>query len=351
MILINGDFFCRRLTGIERYAYEITIRLDKLCKPGEIAIVIPSYIKNLPEYKNLKVIRLKKKGKNIIWQMMTLQYFLLIHKKYTVLEFGNNCLPFTPGIVFLHDIYCELFPKDFTSIRDKFTMLYSRIQYRFISYLAKRIITVSESSKKEIINKFRINQDKIDVIYSNADHMKKIKSDTSVFTDFPILNNKQYYYFLGSLSKRKNLQWIIKYAKKNPEDYFAISGTSLLTVKIKELDAEIPKNIILLGYLNDSKVKALMEKCKAFILPSYYEGFGLTPLEALSCGVPIIISNASSLPEIYGNTAHYIDPFNTDVDLNQLLKEPVDNPDEILSKYSSDKAATMLYDVLKEYIN
>ena len=60
-ILINGDFLSRRLTGIERYAYEITRRLDKLVLPGEIAIVIPSFIKIIPEYQNIEIIRLKKK--------------------------------------------------------------------------------------------------------------------------------------------------------------------------------------------------------------------------------------------------------------------------------------------------
>ena len=348
--MINGDFLCRRLTGIERYAYEITNRLDKLCAHREIAIVIPFFVDNIPCYKNLEIIRLEKKSKsNIRWQLMTLQGFLLTHRQYTILEFGNTCIPLAPGIVFLHDIYCEFFPEDFTSRRDKFTRLYSRIQYRFITYLAKKIVTVSEYSKNEIVKTFNIKPSKINVIYSSADHMRSINTDTSVFSDFPILAEKPFYFSLGSLSKRKNLQWILKYAKNNPKTLFALSGTSLSTVKVDELDVGIPQNIILLGYLDDSKVKALMEKCKAFILPSYYEGFGLTPLEALSCGSQVIVAKAASLPEIYGNTAHYIDPYNTDVDLDKLLMEPVEKADEILAKYSYDKAALMVYDIIKEY--
>jgi glycosyltransferase involved in cell wall biosynthesis len=154
---------------------------------------------------------------------------------------------------------------------------------------------------------------------------------------------------LGSLSKRKNIKWILDYALTHPETLFAISGTSLSTVKVNELENGIPQNIILPGYLDDSKVKALMEKCKAFILPSYYEGFGLTPLEALSCGAKIIVAKAASLPEIYGSAAHYIDPFNTDVDLDELLCEPVEKPDEILAKYSYDTASEQVYKLIKEY--
>jgi len=348
MILINGDFLCRRLTGIERYAYEITYRLDKLSNQGEIAIVIPSFVENIPDYKNLEIIKLKKKSKsNIRWQMLTLQSFLLIHRKYTILEFGNTCLPLAPGIIFLHDIYCEFFPEDFTSRRDKFTRFYSRIQYRFIAYLAKKIVTVSEYSKNEIVKTFKIKPSKISVIYSSADHMRSINADISIFDDFPVLSEKPFYFSLGSLSKRKNLQWILKYAAVHPETLFAISGTSLSTVKVDELDTGMPQNIILLDYLDDSKVKALMEKCKAFILPSYYEGFGLTPLEALSCGAQVIVAKVASLPEIYGNTAHYIDPYNIDIDLDELLGESVERPDGILAKYSYDTAAEQVYKLIK----
>jgi glycosyltransferase involved in cell wall biosynthesis len=199
------------------------------------------------------------------------------------------------------------------------------------------------------VKAYNVNPNKITVIYSSWDHFKDITADFSVINNFPVLS-KPFSFSLGSLSKRKNIRWILKYAAKHPDDLFAISGTSLSTLKIDELNKEIPKNIIFLGYLDDSKVKALMTKCKAFILPSYYEGFGLTPLEALSCGAQIIIAKAASLPEIYGNTAHYIDPYNTDVELDALLNESVEKPDAILSKYSYDSSALKVYNLIREYM-
>ncbi|MDR0301567.1 MAG: glycosyltransferase family 4 protein [Treponema sp.] len=349
-ILINGFFLCRRLTGIERYAYEITSRLDKLCKPGEIAIIIPDDAENIPEYKNIRIIRHGKTIQHLLWQMFTLQWFLITHREYTVLEFGNTALPFTPGIVFLHDIYCEFFPEDFTGLRDKIIRLYNKWQYRLISRRAKKIGTVSVFTKNQIAQTYHINPDRITVIYSSWNHFKNIAADYSIFNDHPSLKQGNYFFSLGSLSKRKNLKWIIEYAQKNPDSVFAVSGVSLPTVKADELDNSTPQNIILLGYLDDSKVKALMEKCKAFILPSYYEGFGLTPLEALSCGAQIIIAKAASLPEIYGNTAHYIDPFNIDIALDALLREPVEKPDVILEKYSYDTSAEKVYNLVEEYI-
>jgi glycosyltransferase involved in cell wall biosynthesis len=352
-ILIDGYFFCRRFTGIERYAYEITKKLDSFVEKQEVTMIIPSYISTLNTlyYKNIKIISKKSIIKvHLYWQMITLQFFLLTHRQYTILEFGNTCLPFSPGVVFLHDIYCEFFPEDFTSLRDKIIRIYNKWQYRLIARKAKKIVTVSEFSKKQIYQTYHISPDRISVIYSSWNHFRRIKPDYSVFDAYPALSEKPFYFSLGSLSKRKNIHWIIEYAVKHPDSRFAVSGTSLPTTQIEGLDTKtVPTNIFLLGYLDDEKVKALMERCKAFILPSYYEGFGLTPLEALSCGAQIIIANDASLHEIYGKTAHYIDPFSTNIDLDKLLQEPVESPNLILEEYSYDTAAKQVYELIKEF--
>jgi len=336
------------MTGIERYAIEITKRLDLLIKPGEISIIIPVDLENVPLYINIEVIRHGKKIQHILWQMFTLQWFLITHRQYTILEFGNTALPFAPGIVFLHDIYCEFFPEDFSGFKDRIIRFYNRWQYRLISRKAKKIATVSYFTRNQIAESFNVDADKISVVYSSWEHFKQIKSDYSVFNEHPLLKKDGYFFSLGSLSKRKNLKWIINYAQKNLDSFFSISGVSLPTVRADELDS-IPQNIVLLGYLDDSKVKALMEYCRAFVLPSYYEGFGLTPLEALSCGAQVIVAKAASLPEIYGNTAHYIDPYNIDINIDKLLREPVEKPDEILAKYSYDSAAMQVYQIIKDF--
>jgi glycosyltransferase involved in cell wall biosynthesis len=348
-VIINGEFFCNNLSGIERFAFEITKRLDEIAYKDEIGIIISKDARNVPAFKNLKVINYEK---NIIsfpkWQQFILPRILQKFKAIS-LEFGNTCSLFYPGITFLHDIYCELFPQDFRTKREKHERFYFRVLYRIIAYRAKKIATVSYFSKNQIASTYHINPKRITVIYSSWNHFEHIQSDYSIFNAFPILA-KPFYFSLGSLSKRKNITWIIEYAAKNQETLFAISGSSLNTVKVDELSSFIPSNIIFLGYLDDGKIKALMEQCKAFMLPSYYEGFGLTPLEALSCGAQIIIANAASLPEIYGNTAHYIDPFDTNVDLDELLKQPVDPPTDILKKYSYDTSARQVYDLIQEYL-
>jgi len=348
MILINGDFLCRRLTGIERFAYEITLRLDKISKPDEIAVIVPNNTANIPEFTNLKLIRHKNKIKShLYWQMITLHWFLITHRQYIILEFGNTALPFAPGIVFLHDVYCEFFPEDFTGFRNNFFRMYYRWQYRLIAKKAIKLATVSFFSRNQISENFGVNPEKISVIYNSWEHFKSIHSDNSVFNAFPVLKEGNFYFTLGSLSKRKNIKWIVDYATKHPHDMFVICGATIPATG-KNLKTSMPKNIIFPGYLNDSHVKCLMEKCKAFIMPSYYEGFGIPPLEALCCGAQIIISNTASLPEIFGNTAHYIDPFDTNVDLDEILKQPVEPPDELLKKYSYDTSAMQVYSLIQK---
>ena len=347
-VIINGEFFCNNLSGIERVAYETTMYLDAISEKDEICIIVTKNAKNIPAFNNLKVINYEKELESFPkWQQFILP-MILRKLKAISLDFGNTCSLFYPGISFLHDIYCELFPHDFITKREKHERFYFRVLYRIIAYRAKKIATVSNFSKHQIAQTYHINPQKITVIYNSWNHFERIKSDYSIFNDFPALS-RPFYFSLGSLSKRKNIKWIIEYATKKPDAFFALSGDSLNTVKVDELISNHPSNVIFLGYLDDKKVKALMERCKAFIHPSYYEGFGLTPLEALSCGAPIIVSNAASLPEIYGNAAHYIDPFNTDIDLDELLKQPVEPPDVILKKFSFETSVKQLYNLIKEF--
>ena len=105
---------------------------------------------------------------------------------------------------------------------------------------------------------------------------------------------------------------------------------------------------MLLGYVSDGEVKALMKNCKAFIFPSYYEGFGIPPLEALSCDAKCIVSRSSCLPEIYGDTVQYIDPTDSSTNLGELLSRPVTPCDTVLSKYTYANSAKLLLEVIRK---
>lgn len=348
MIVINGDFLCRNLTGIERFAYEITLQLDKLVSANRFQLYVPANGKNIPTLKNIQVVVSDSScGFFPAWEHGPFRRYIKKNRSIP-LDFSNVTPLGTKGIVFIHDIYAKLYPQDFSGRRDKLINKYMCLMYRYATRHARLLLTVSHFSQGQIASTYHIPPEKIHVVPNGWDHFKKVDSDSSIFQQFPQLE-KDFYFTLGSLSRRKNLQWIATYAENHPESTFAISGKMLSGLVPPELERlQTLPNIILLGYVTDGQVKALMEKCKAFVFPSYYEGFGIPPLEALSCGTKIIVAKAASLPEIYGDAAHYMDPDNPHVDLDKLLAEPVGSPEPVLEKYTYENAAKLLNQLLEE---
>lgn len=351
IIAINGESWCRTLTGIERLAIEVTCALDKLVQPGQMELVLPANARNIPELKNIAIVKLPQEAHFMPkWTQIYFQRYVLKNHRYS-LNYSNTAPCFCPGFEFIHDIYAKLYPQDLKSRRDKLIHLYSTWMYRVIAKGAKEIFTVSEYTKKTIIDTYKTRPEKIHVVYSGVSGYNDIKADDSVFEKLTALKDKDFYFSLGSLSTRKNLKWIAAHAEKFPEELFAVSGKPLPTAVAPELEKlnHLP-NVIMTGYLSDEEVKALLQEAKAFIMPSYFEGFGLPPLEALSCGCPVIISDQTSLPEIYGKCAHYINPDNSYVNLNDLLSEPVEDPSEILKKYTLENTAKRMWEVLQKYV-
>lgn len=352
--LVNGHFLCRNLTGIERFSIEILNRLDEICEPDLISILVPDNARFFPQFKNITVI---KAGKDLtsFWKWTQFTFGKYARKnRFTPISFANECPLLIPGYVFLHDIYCKLYPEDFSSIRDRLVRAYSCFMYGYSAHHAERLFTVSEFSRNQIAQTYHVPSSSISIIPNGWDHFKNVIPDENVYERISqncngySLEKGKFYFTLGSLSKRKNLKWIADYAEKHPSDIFAISGKAIAGLIPKELEKlQTSKNVVLLGYVSDGEVKTLMRDCKAFILPSYYEGFGIPPLEALSVGAKIIVSRASCLPEIYGDAAYYIDPDNTDCNLDEIMSEPISNTSALLEKYTYAHAASKFYGQLK----
>ena len=144
---------------------------------------------------------------------------------------------------------------------------------------------------------------------------------------------QNYYFAASSIMPQKNFKYIIEVAKRNKDDVFAIAGKKIGLTDLDGCD-NIPNNVIFLGYVTDGEMKSLMSNCKAFIHPALYEGFAITPLEAISCGAKVLVSNSSCLPEIYAGYAALIDPYDYDVDLNKVLDEYKYDGTALLQKFT-----------------
>lgn len=342
--IINGRFLTRKTSGQERFAREITAELDNICQPGEFEIVVPKYTNDIPKYQNIKVI---KYGiiKGHFWEQTNLLFYLWKNKG-TGINLCTTCPLLKPDINTIHDISMSVNKQFYTNLYGRLSRIWHGMMEFSTFHFGKMVLTVSEFSKSEIVKTFKVRPESIYVLGNGWQHYERITADDEIFHKFPQLQKGKYYLAASSLTPQKNFKWIKEAAKKNPNCLLAIAGKSEKLSNKDDIKNDT-NNLIYLGFVSDEEMKALMSNCKAFIHPALYEGFGITPMEALSTGAKIIISNAACLPEIYGTSAHYIDPYNTDVDLDAILLEKVDDPKKVLDKYSWKNFAERLYEYLK----
>lgn len=341
-IVINGKFYAQRITGVQRFAREILLELDKIVTSLNFEIIVPSNAQNVPKLKNIRVIKSKFK-KSIFWEQIYLPIYIWWHKAIGV-HLCHVAPIIKPDIFCLHDANILQNPQWFTR---KVLIWYGLID-RVCAKFAKKIITISEFSKNELNAVLKMQHCDVAVLSEGHQHLQKIPFDESALSRYN-LQKKNFYFSLGTRAPHKNILWIHGYAKAHPNEIFAVSGSSYGRI-FGKVDDDMPLNVKFLGYLSDAEIKTLMRDCRAFVFPSFYEGFGIPPLEALSIGCPVIVSDIPVMHEIFGNTVHYIDPYNASVDLEKLLSEPVVSAETVLKKYSWEKAAALLLDIIKEFV-
>ena len=325
-------------SGAIRYEIEILKEFDHLAKKGEYAIMMNPECVDKINLQNIAVIPYRSKDK--ITKAIEILRLCNKHDCFYI-SFCNSISIGKKSINTWHDIYT------FYNVSGKPLAGKIRINLFILqSFLcSKHIVTVSEYSKKTMLDKLPVNENKISVIPNGWQHIRSIKADESVLIQNN-LEDKGYYFFIGRLVKNKNIDWIFKEADHNPSDTFVISGKLQKEEKFSSYYGK-HNNIIYTGFITDEQMAALYIHCKAFLFPSLMEGFGIPPMEALYYGAPIIIANTSSLPEVYEDAAHYIDPYKYDYDLDEILKEPVADPQKILDKYSWEKSARQWYELIE----
>ena len=348
LYVINGKFLTQQITGVQRYALEIIKQLDNLItdKQVKIHLLIPPHNITVPELHHIQIIKYGLKNK-FLWEQISLARYIKQNKAIGIHLCNTVPLLVPRGITCIHDITYKI---NIQFISTKFLILariWHLIQYRIAIKNALHLITVSEYSKKQIIETYHISESRISVIYNGWQHFSPEISSDLTLQKYPFLTDREYFFSLATFAKNKNFKWIIESAKLYPDNIYVIAGK----MDKKRLGEHIGSihNVIHIGYISDDDIKLLLKHCKAFIFPSLYEGFGIPPLEALAMGAPVICSTAACLPEIFGHSVHYIDPYITNTDLNKLLEEPVETAEIVLTKYSWKKSAQALLNIIYTY--
>lgn len=265
----------------------------------------------------------------------------------------------TPQIAVFHDINFEHFPQDFPRMA---LWHYKRYFPRFAKK-AKRIITVSEFSKQDIIKCYGVEAGKIDVVYNGANEGFKPLSDE----DKQNVRDKyaagyQYFMFVGSLHPRKNLARLfpafdIFKEKTGSEVKLLIVGEKRWWTELIQRAYDAMRHqddVVFVGHLQMSELNRVTAAALASVYVSYFEGFGIPIVEAYKCDVPVITSNVTSMPEVAGDAALLVDPFNVDSIAEAMVKMTDDDVRNSLidrgrtrrNDFSWDKAAEQWYSVI-----
>lgn len=218
-----------------------------------------------------------------------------------------------------------------------FNRVYLSLMTRWACRAAKRVIAISEFTKRDVVRYFGIAPDKVLATPLGVEpHFKRL-SDADI-TEFKQSKAIQPHsiFSLGSLEPRKNLPTLIEaFAKlkthlpaQAPAPHLYIGGSlgwkyEAIFARVRELGME--PQVTFVGRVPDADLPKWYSACDVFAYPSVYEGFGLPPLEAMACGAPVVTSNATSLPEVVGEAGLLHDPLNADalaIALAQVLSQP-----------------------------
>lgn len=213
-------------------------------------------------------------------------------------------------VVIIHDLTPILFPK----FHIKRSIIIHKIFLKRILKKADCIITTSQNNKKDILNYSRTKA-KIYLVRPGVDCLENTTEN----------KNTPYFLYLGTIEPRKNLETLISAfirlkSQTNIPHKLILAGEIGWKSKNIVNAAKTNPDIILTGYVEKKDKSALYKNAEIFIYPSFYEGFGLPPLEAMSYGVPVICSNGGSLKEIYANCALIFDPKDSQELANKILR-------------------------------
>ena len=230
-----------------------------------------------------------------------------------------------PQILVIHDLAFLHFPQ---FIPRHHLYYYKAFTSKFIRK-ARKVLTVSEFSKKDIISQYHTKPEKIDVVYSASKSVFKALDFTEQqLVKLKYTEGRDFFLFTGGIHPRKNVYHLLKafsLFKKWQKSNMKLVIVGRLAWQYEDLLLKLESykyraDVLLLNYLDETELARLTASAYAMVFPSYFEGFGVPLVESMQSGIPVIAGNAGSLPEIGGDAALYADPFDPDSIAKQMLR-------------------------------
>ena len=318
---------CRLLgksTGIGQFTAKLVTELGREESPGlEIVLLLP------PQHPRADLptsctVAYAPTASRILWANLFAPIVMRKQRLDLYHALDNLSLPIlwpkgrTRYVLTIHDLIPVLFPEG-VKARHRF---YFRFAIRRLLRIANAIIVDSESTKRAILERFKVPEKKITVIYLGVDRSRFYPVDDPKtikrIRDRYRIGGEPYILFVGNIEPRKNLGFLIQaYAdllnsgRLNPGIRLIIAGSKgPLSLEVLQLPSKlgVTHRVLFPGVIADEDLPGLYSGASLFAFPSLYEGFGFPVLEAMACGTPVITSNVSSLPEVAGDAAVLVNP-------------------------------------------
>ncbi len=313
-------------TGVERYAAELIRNLARLDSKNQYVLYFRTkpqqWFYELPENFSIRVIPFPK-----FWTQLRISLEMITHPVDVLMILASAMPIIHPknSIFTAHDVAFEIFPQAFT----KFMLYYQKWSTRFAAKHAARVFAVSEATKKDLTKFYGTDPAKIVVTplgYDTQTFYPRSYDEIQPVLDKYGLVYQKYVLFVGTMQPRKNIPKLVDAflkikSENHVEEKLAIfGGRGWLWEPILEKIKTAGEDVKYFDYAPREDLPYLLAGAKLLTLPALYEGFGLPPLEAMASGVPTVVSNISSLPEVVGEAGVLVDPNSVDSIAEGLLE-------------------------------
>lgn len=348
---IDARFYGPIGKGLGRYTQEVVDNIIRLDQENEYVIFLRR--DNFDELKTDNLPRVKKVLAEVRWYTLAEQIvmpWLIRREKLDLIHFPHFNVPIlclTKMVVTIHDLILINFPTKKATTLGPLAYFIKNLGYRLTIRLAlmraKAVIAVSQFTKDDIIEHFGVRPDKIVVTYEGVADFAKTAMNAAPddaghnLTLIKHHINRPYILYVGNAYPHKNLEQLLdvfnSLLKERPNLQLVLVGKedhfyNKIKQQARELQLTIPGKsspVIFTDYVSDQELADLYSHATLYVFASFYEGFGLPPLEAMAKGLAVASSNTTSMPEVLGDAAIYFDPRDP-ADIKEKINTLLDNP-------------------------